>query len=727
SFSYRYSDNTRKNFTLTESLRKDQGASIAYNFAPKGAGIEPFKNSEGLKAPYLKFIKDFNLSLLPTSIMVRGDLDRSFSRIIYRNSLSSSDPNYLKYFTFNRTYNVQWNISKNLSFTYAARANAIVDEPEGDIDTAEKRDSVKTNLKKFGRMKNFDQSFTVNYIIPLDKFPITDWIGAEYRYQANYAWRSGPVNRPDDPLNPDPLDLPDSLDFKHTIQNNRDQTITGRLDLVKLYNKVGFLKNINTPPRPASIRPQANQKPDTVRTTPSAIKGFLRLLMSVRSINGTYSVIEGTILPGFQPTPYLFGMDKGFDAPGWNFILGGQDPDIRFKAAENNWLIKSNALTTPFTQSATQSLTARANIEPANDLKIQLDIKKDITDGYQEIFRFDDIQNNYVSLNPNRFGSYRISTIAINTTFKTDNNDLVSSVFQEFEQNLIDVQQKFARVNPGFEYDSISQDVLIPAFIATYTGKGVEKTSLTPFPRTPLPGWRVDYNGLNKLQAFKNIFQSITISHGYNATYSVLNFSNSLQYENTGDLSLNVPLENYNNGIYSTITNDAGRPVPIYVISQVLISEQFAPLIGINVRTKSRLTARAEYKTKRELALNVSNAQITEVNSKDFSIEMGYTKNNMKMPIKSQGRTVVLKNDVTFRLNLTISDQSTIQRKIEELNVLTNGNINFQLRPNISYVVNQKLNVQAYFERTINDPQVSNSFRRSTTRFGVQVRFSLAQ
>ncbi|MCU0399176.1 MAG: cell surface protein SprA, partial [Cyclobacteriaceae bacterium] len=33
SFSYRYSDNTRKNFTLTESLRKDQGASIAYNFA----------------------------------------------------------------------------------------------------------------------------------------------------------------------------------------------------------------------------------------------------------------------------------------------------------------------------------------------------------------------------------------------------------------------------------------------------------------------------------------------------------------------------------------------------------------------------------------------------------------------------------------------------------------------------------------------------------------------
>jgi cell surface protein SprA len=158
-----------------------------------------------------------------------------------------------------------------------------------------------------------------------------------------------------------------------------------------------------------------------------------------------------------------------------------------------------------------------------------------------------------------------------------------------------------------------------------------------------------------------------------------------------------------------------------------MISEQFQPLIGINIRTKNRLTLNASYRTKRDLALNVSNAQVTEVSSKDVSVEVGYTKNNMKLPIKSQGRTIVLKNDVTFRLNLTITNTRTIQRKIEELDVITNGNINFQLRPNVSYSVNQKLTMQAYFERTINDPLVSNSFRRATTRFGIQVRFSLAQ
>jgi cell surface protein SprA len=87
----------------------------------------------------------------------------------------------------------------------------------------------------------------------------------------------------------------------------------------------------------------------------------------------------------------------------------------------------------------------------------------------------------------------------------------------------------------------------------------------------------------------------------------------------------------------------------------------------------------------------------------------------------------VLKNDVTFRLNTTVANSKTIQRKIEEENIVTNGNINIQLRPNISYVVNQKLNIQLYFERTINEPLVSNSYRRATTRFGTQIRFSLAQ
>jgi cell surface protein SprA len=684
---------------------------------------------------------------MPSSIGVRLDLNRSFSKNVYRNpdgvgGFISSPANYMKYFTFDRQYNVRWNLSKNLSVEYNSRANAIIDEPEGDLDTEQKKDSVWHNLKRFGRMKNFDQSITVNYTLPLDKIPATDWLGADYRYQVNYNWKAGPINHPDS-LNISG-DIDDAYDFKNTIQNSRDQNFSGKIDLVRLYNKIKFLKELNTPKKPLTAsqraqqaRPQQQQKADTTKTKtpaeiPGVVKGLLRMLMSVRSINGTYSITEGTILPGFNKTPKFFGMDSDWEAPGWGFVLGSQNPDIRKKAAENGWLTANSELSVPFAQIRNETINIRANVEPSTDFKIQLDIKKEITNSFQSIYRDtlpgDDVF--YYDLSPSRSGSYRISTISIKTAFDGSNNDVESAVFKQFEQNLDQMKAKFDAANPGNEYARTSQDVIIPAFIAAYTGADVSKTSLSPFPKTPLPNWRVDYTGLNKLNALKEVFQSVTLSHAYQSSYSVLNFSNSLDYSNPDDinrLAIDRPFTDYNINYYGRKSSVDNEFVPVFVISQVMISEQFSPLIGVNMRTKGRLSANIQYKTKRDLALNISNAQITELNSKDFSFELGYTKNNMKLPFKSQGRTVVLKNDVTFRMNVTVANTKTIQRKIEELNIVTNGNINFQLRPNISYVVNQKLNIQLYFERTINEPMVSNSFRRATTRFGAQVRFSLAQ
>ncbi len=733
SFSYSYSDRVRTNFNMQEAFQKQQKGSIAYTFNPKATGIEPFKNSKGLSSPWLKPIKDFNFSLMPSSIGVRLDLNRSFSKNVYRNpdgigGFVTSPANYMKYFTFDRQYNVRWNLSKNLSLEYNSRANAIIDEPEGDLDTQEKKDSVWHNLKRFGRMKNFDQSITVNYTLPLDKIPATDWLGADYRYQVNYNWKAGPVN------------MPDSLDFKNMIQNSRDQNFSGKIDLVRLYNKIKFLKELNTPKKPLTASQRAQQartqqqaKADTTKTKepaeiPGVVKGLLRMLMSVRSINGTYSLTEGTILPGFNKTPKFFGMDNDWNAPGWGFVLGSQNPNIRRQAADNGWLVSNREdLSIPFSQIRNETINIRANVEPSSDFKIQLDLKKEISNSFQSIFRdtLPGPEVSYGDLSPSRSGSYRISTISIKTAFNGSNNDVESSVFKEFESNLLEMRTRLQLASGG-EYDTTSQDVIIPAFIAAYTGNDVKKMSMSPFPKTPLPNWRVDYTGLNKINAFKEVFQSITLSHAYQSSYSVLNYSNSLEVEDPNRLTLNRSITDYNVKYYG-IKNGEDEYIPTYVISQVMISEQFSPLIGVNMRTKGRLSANIQYKTKRDVALNISNAQITELNSKDFSFELGYTKNNMKLPFKSQGRTVVLKNDVTFRMNVTVANTKTIQRKIEELNIVTNGNINFQLRPNISYVVNQKLNIQLYFERTINEPMVSNSFRRATTRFGAQVRFSLAQ
>ncbi len=630
SFTYAYSEATRTNFNLLENTQRNIKGSVAWQFNPKFKGFEPF--SKIGKSPWLGLLRDFNFNPLPTTISVRGELDRSFSKIVYRNSTETSTvpPNIQKFFLFNRYFNLHWNLSKNLSVDYSARVNAIIDEPDVDpaggysqrlgryVSAAEYEDSVKTNLKKFGRKKNLEQMVTATYTVPFDKLPLTDWMGLEYRYSVGYFWRAGPV------------ESADSLRMGNIIQNNRDQGFNGRIDLIKLYNKVPYLKNINTPKRKPT--PTEKAKVDTVKKPPdyAAINAFLRLLMAMRSVTGTYNITQGTILTGFTGTPDVLGQDNTLDAPGWGFIFGSQDPNIRFKAAQNGWLTKAANLTAPFMQTDTRDLGLRTALELTPDLKIQLDVKKSTTSAFQEIFRYDPFVGDYVELSPSRTGSYRISTISIGTSF--DNNEsLTSKVFQQFEKNIPTIQQRFTNIT-GAGYEKQSQDVLIPAFIAAYTGKDANKVGLSPFPSTPLPNWRLDYAGLTKIGWFKEKFQSVSISHAYSSTYSVANFTNSLEYTNVTN---NIPLSDYNDGVYATQYNSQSQLIPVYVITQVMISEQFAPLFGVSVRTKSKLTARLEYKTKRDISLNVSNAQVTEVNARDVSVEVGYIKNNMKMPWKA--------------------------------------------------------------------------------------------
>jgi cell surface protein SprA len=559
-------------------------------------------------------------------------------------------------------------------------------------------------------MKNFNQNITATYRLPLDKFPMSDWTSADVRYSAGYTWTAGSFSQADT--------------LGNTIQNSRERGANGKLDFVKLYNKVKFLKDINAPSRPTTKRRQPTVNDTTRAETPGVVKGFFRMLMSLRSVSVNYSIREATTLPGFRPRAFLFGLDSSFTAPGAGFIFGSQDPEIRFKAAEEGWLARSPFITENFNQSKTTDLNIRAQVEPLKDLRVQLDAKKSVSGNFQELYRFDPTIDDFASLTPSRSGSYSVSFFSIRTAFEKSDTTNVSGAFTNFESYREVIRTRLQQINPTGEYGPNSQDVLIPAFVAAYSDKNPENISLNPFPKTPLPNWRVDYAGLSKIKALAEVFSSINLTHSYSSTYSVGNFSNSLSYQNNDDLELTNNLVSYP---LATQSNDDGLLIPLFLISDVTISERFAPLVGVNIRTKSRLTARIEFRKERNLALQLSNSQVTEMKSNDFSIDFGYTKSNWKIPFRIQGRTVSLKNDITFRVNFTIRDTESFQRRIEEDPTVTQGNINFQLRPTISYIVNEKLNIQAFFERTINEPRVSNSFKRASTAAGIQVRFSLSQ
>lgn len=758
SFTYAYSDVTRSNVNIESYSLKWYKTALAYTFTNKVKPIEPFKNVKLFNSPYLKLIKDFNISLMPSTVTVRGDLDRQIIRTQLRSGTQGSVgilPTFEKYFTFNRAYDVRWNLSQNLALDYTAAVNAVVDEPIGDIDDSpasrgsdiSKRDSLWNNFYNLGRMKNFNQRVGATYRLPLDKIPFTDWLNADVTYNAGYIWTASSYGIREDTTGTGRKSGPYLIG--NTIQNSRDRGLTGKIDLVKLYNKIKFLKGINTPaPRRPPVKPDPSDTTRKEKPAPDlkALKTAFRLLMSMRSINFTYNIQEGTVLPGFLPTPKYLGMDNGFNAPGWDFVLGSQDQGIRERLGNQGVLSRAGNSPYQYTQNRTTNLSVQTTLEPFKDFRIQVTAKKAQTDEYRDFYRPDSLGNGPLfSQSPLRTGSYNISFISIGTAFKSTADPNNSETYQNFQNYRSIIQGRLrneSSVRSDTSFGRNSQDVLLGAFLAAYSGKDPSSMDLSPFPAIPLPNWRLDYAGLSKLESLKKIFSQINITHSYTSSYSIGNYTSSQQY---GPGEINFSRQDYRRDINYQY-NQQGQAVPLYIVSQASITERFAPLIGINVRTQSKITAKLEYNQERNLTLTLNNSQINEMSNKGMVIGLGYSKSGLKLPIKSQGRTIVLKNQVDFRFDLTIRDTRTIQRTPETTsserdpvtgvlrsrsnpasNTITAGNINFQLKPTINYMLNERLNLQVYFERTVNEPLITSSFRRSTTTFGVQLRFNLAE
>jgi cell surface protein SprA len=301
-----------------------------------------------------------------------------------------------------------------------------------------------------------------------------------------------------------------------------------------------------------------------------------------------------------------------------------------------------------------------------------------------------------------------------------------TQVFEQFRSNreVLMMRLNRTKVAEGL-YNRNSQDVLIPAFFAAYSGVSANEVKFSPFYNIPLPNWKVDYNGLNLFPGITKKFSSFTITHMYSSTYSVGNFVSSLEYGQLANDFQNLTLNSLLYPLSSRFDPDTKTLIPVYVMSTISFTERFSPLVGVNAITKSRISLRFEYNQDRSVGLNLANSQVAEVANKDLTFAVGFTKANMLIPFKINGRAVRLPNDLRFNMNLTIRDTRTLQRKLDAETVVTQGFVNFQFRPQLTYSVSDKLSVTAYFDKMMNNPLVSNSFYRSTVAGGFQIRYSL--
>jgi cell surface protein SprA len=106
-------------------------------------------------------------------------------------------------------------------------------------------------------------------------------------------------------------------------------------------------------------------------------------------------------------------------------------------------------------------------------------------------------------------------------------------------------------------------------------------------------------------------------------------------------------------------------------------------------------------------------------------LNAGYRVAGLTLPIKRKGRRIFLPNDFRFDLAISISDNTTIIRKIDvNVNRYTAGMMNIRINPSITYQVNQKINLAARYNRNIMDPKIATQFYTSLTDFGIELRYT---
>ena len=470
----------------------------------------------------------------------------------------------------------------------------------------------------------------------------------------------------------------------------------------------------------------------------------IRFLTGLKNISVSYSNSGAARIMGYMADPDVFGFSTQGNysgSPGLPFIAGYQDDNMIREFATNGWLTTDSTFSNPYTLTKNENLNVRSTFEPFRGFRIELSALRTYSENVSEYFYYDGFSSygGFDFRNRMNTGSFSISVISLGTAFEklTAENSYASRYFDKMKEyrkiisgRLYDTRLNDNTIGYGASIQqnveqgyqdgtgSTTPEVLVPAFLAAYTGKDPWRIGLDPFPGyfAMMPNWRVSIDGLTNFKALKTLFKSINITHSYRSTYNVNSFTTNFQFE--GD----------NNGV-GTIRDYQNNFIPELLLNAVSITEQLSPLAGIDVTWINSLITRVEVKKTRTLALSLSNNQITESRNNEWVIGSGFR--FKEVPLTFGERS--FESDLNVRIDLSVRDNKTVIRNLvqmtdlENLAQATTGQRIFKINFTADYVLTPRFNVQLFFDRTLNRPYTSRSFLTADTNIGFSLRFSLSQ
>jgi cell surface protein SprA len=756
--SFAYTELYHHNVNIDYSSLKNYRGGLTYTYSPQIKPIKPFEKAKWAKGKWMTIVREMSVMPVPTMFGFTTDINRQYGETKNRNITGFSDvftPTFFnKNFLWTRNYDMRWDLTKNLKFDFSADNDAIILEPNGKIDTKSEKDSVWTNVKNFGLTTAYHHASNVTYNIPLNKIPAFDWITPSVRYSSGFSWQRAPLSA-------------DSV--ANTIGNNAKWDYTVQLNMATAYSHSKYLKKVlakkpgqqptapkNTlAPKDPKAKPMtaadsllAQHRKDSIDKAQNQyviVEYLARLVMSLRTVSASYSINSTMGLPGYLPKTKILGFDDNFSGPGAGFLFGQQNnfgkDNVSYPeyAMSKDWLTHTTGIYTPFTQGTSKNLTLRATLEPFPDLRIELTANRTMSLNNSEFIHWNPNLYNpnagtyggFDTLSHTQNGSFSMSIISWHTAFTHDNKtDHTSKTFVQFLNNRATISKRLGEDNQthhagssgllttGYAdgYSSTQQDVIIPAFIAAYTGKNADKSSLGLFPAIPLPNWHVTYDGLTKYGPVKKRFKTIAINHAYRSTYSLSGFQTNLDY-----------VDNDHDGFPDNVRNVSGDFQSQYQIGTVTISEQFAPFASIDMVWNNSLSTKVEYKKDRTMSLSLANTQLTEISGRELVIGGGYR--IPKLPLKFMKKIMrgkIPTSDLNMRCDISYRNNQTVIRKsVEDINVLTAGQNIFSIKTSVDYQLTQQLQIRFFCDRIMTNPLISSAFKTANTNAGLSLRFML--
>ena len=558
----------------------------------------------------------------------------------------------------------------------------------------------------------------------------------EETFSSNMKLQSGTPQRIQHKLN--------TKKIKVLVTGTEGRTIPGKVNIIDA-NTIEFTPSVD-----------ANQAMLTVTGKPgdqSFLKDMLdlttRMVIGVRTLSVNYTKSGSSVLPGYLPEPVLFGAGNfsgdpewglpnttSSFAPGMPFLFGWQDRDFALKAAERGWVTIDSTLNQPFMFRTNERVNLRVLWEPLPDLRIDITGDRSFSKNITEFYDYDYNSGNFVANSFSESGNFSITTMTLKTAFFSIGREEVKSseAFENMKQyrqviahRLADQRAAAGNYNPntphanypGYPegYGPNSIEVMVPAFLAAYQGKDPDKVSLGLFPSLKYirPNWSVRYEGMvSRIPGLNKVMRSLNLQHTYRSSYTVGSYATNLNYfENTDG--------------FSYVKDLADNFVPAYDFNSVSIVEAFNPLINIDITWMSDLTTRGEIKRARNLNLSFANNQLTEVLTSEYILGVGYRFTHMDLIIKTKNSQRAYSNDLNIRADVSYRKSKTILRQLDsDEDQLTAGQGNFTIKTYADYRLSDKFEMRVFYDRVLNDPFTSLSYRTTNSNFGVSFRFTLS-